>query len=76
MDFLFKLDTHFFLENGGGEVRDPAAEKVGDQTDQQITHRQRTERQAKRGQAAGNAQIDKQLAGVDMRERPFMEWQL
>ena len=69
MDFLFKLDAHFFLENSGGEVGHPAAEEVGHQTDQQVAHRQRAERQAKRGQAAGDPEIDKQFAGVDVREQ-------
>ena len=69
MDFLFKLDTHFFLENGGGEVCDPAAEEVGHQANQQVTDRQRAERQTKGGKAAGDTEVNKQLSGVDVREQ-------
>ncbi|STQ09714.1 Uncharacterised protein [Enterobacter cloacae] len=73
MNALLKLDAHFFLKNGGGEIGHPATEEVGDQADQQIAHRQWAERQAKRGQAAGNAEINKQFPRVDMREQAFME---
>ena len=66
MHFLGKLNRHFFLENRGGQVGDPAAEEIGHQPDQQIAHRQRTERQAEGSEAVGDAEIDEQFAGVDM----------
>ena len=66
MYFLLKLNAHFFLKDGGGEIGHPAAEEVGHQADQQIAHRQRAERKTQRGQSAGDPQIDEQLTGVDV----------
>lgn len=75
-ELLFKLNAHLFLKNGGGQIGHPAAEEIGDQTNQQITHRQWAKWQVQRCQTAGNAKINKQFARVDMGKRPFIEWQL
>ena len=70
MHFLVKLNRHFSFENRGGQIGDPAAEEVGYQANQQVAHRQRAKRQAQRGEAVGDTEIDKQLAGVDVRKQP------
>ncbi len=51
MNFLLKLNPHFFLKNSGGEIGDPTAEIVV--TDPTVDSSPREQQRSPRGESAG-----------------------